>query len=199
MEFEELQKVWDTQNNQPLYAINEKALHNRIITKKHQVIHIAGFSEWLLIIVNIASGAFIFGMNFMKHNRLFIYLLAAWMFGSALYVLVSRIRRIRAHRFDRSMLGDLQHALAAAKYQVGLSFIMRWNILPIAILVLLSIWESSKPVWLALVIALFFILVSYASRWEHNIYKAKKQELEILLKKLQQEESNGMQSSTSPA
>lgn len=198
MEFEELQKIWDSQNNQPLYAINEKALHNRIVAKKHQAIHIAILSEWIIIIVNIATGALLLGMNFMNHNKpLFIYILAAWMFGSALYVLVSRLRRIRGHRFDRSMLGDLQHALAAAKYQVNLSFIMRWNALPIGILVLFSIWESGKSVWLALVVSLFFILVSYASRWEHNIYKTKKQELEKLLKKLQQEENNNMPSSSS--
>ena len=36
MEFEELKKIWDTQNNQPMYAINEEALHNRILTKKRK-------------------------------------------------------------------------------------------------------------------------------------------------------------------
>jgi DNA-binding LytR/AlgR family response regulator len=186
MEFDELQKIWDTQNNQPLYAINEKALYNRIASKKKQVIHIARFTEWLLIIVNIAAGSFILGLNYIKHGRFFIYFLSAWMFTSALFVLVSRIRRIISQpRFNRSMLGDLQHAIAAASHQVRLSRIMRWNILPIGLLTLLSIWESGKPVWMVLVISLFFILVFYASGWEHNIYKAKKQELEGLQNKLQ--------------
>ena len=34
MEFDELKKIWDSQNNEVLYAINEKALHDRIRTKK---------------------------------------------------------------------------------------------------------------------------------------------------------------------
>jgi hypothetical protein len=187
MEFEELQKIWDTQHNQPLYVINEKALHNRILTKKYQANHIAGFSEWLLMIVNIATGACIFGMNLVQHNWIFMYLLAAWLLGSAIYVLVGRLRRIKVqHRFDRSMLGDLQHALAAAGYQVRLAHIMRWNALPIALLVLLGFWESSMPVWFALATGLFFILTFYASGWELNIYKNKKRELEILQQKLQQ-------------
>lgn len=189
MEFEELQKVWDTQNNQPLYVINEKALHNRIVAKKHQVIHIAGFTEWLLIIVNIATGGFLVGSNFNSHNYFFTYLLAAWMFGSAVYVLIHRISRLKEqHRFDRSLSGDLQHALAAASYQVRIAHIMRWNVLPIVLLVLLNIWEGGKSLWLSLAVSLFFILVFYASGWELGIYKAKKRELEVLQKKLQEED-----------
>ena len=36
MEFDELKQVWDSQNNELLYAINEQALHNRILSKKKQ-------------------------------------------------------------------------------------------------------------------------------------------------------------------
>ena len=189
MEFDEMKKIWDVQNNEPLYCINEQALHNRIVAKKHQVIHIAGFTEWLLVIVNIASGAFIVGSNFNKHNYFSVYLLAAWMFCSAVYVLIHRISRIKEQRrFDRSLSGDLQHALAAASYQVRISHVMRWNLFPILLLILLTLWEAGKPVWLSLVVSLFFILAFYASRWELGIYKAKKRELEVLQKKLQEEE-----------
>src|SRR5690242_8370424 len=98
MEFDELQKIWDTRHDRPLYVINEEALHHRIVTKKHHVIHIAVFTEWLLIIVNIAAGGFLLGTNSNGHGYFFIYLLAAWMFASVLYVLVNRIRRIGAFR-----------------------------------------------------------------------------------------------------
>ena len=36
MEFEDLQKIWDTQNNKPMYVINEEALHRRILSKKNK-------------------------------------------------------------------------------------------------------------------------------------------------------------------
>jgi hypothetical protein len=189
MEFDELQKIWDTQNNQPLYVINEQALHNRIVAKKHQVIRIAVITEWILIIANTASGGFVLQQNYTgRRGLIFVYLTAAWMLGTALYVLVNRIRRMREQKqFNRSLSGDLQHALAAASYQVRISRIMRWNVVPIALLVLLSIWEGGKPVWFSLVVALFFILVFYASGWEQGIYKAKKRELEVLQKKLQED------------
>jgi hypothetical protein len=187
MEFEELQKIWDSQNNQPLYAINEKALHNRILSRKKQAHHITNVSEFVSIIANTGAGSFILGMNFFKQSaNMFMYLLSAWMFSIALYLLVSRIRRIKGdHRFLRSMHGDLHHAISVATYQVRLSQLMRWNILPIGILILLGVWEGEKSLWVALGILVFFVLANYAAGWEHNIYKARKRELEILLNKLE--------------
>jgi len=187
MEFDELQKIWDSQNNQPLYAINEKALHNRIQSKRKQAYHITNFSELLLIVVNLGAGSFVLGVGlYRQHGNIFMYVLAAWMFASALYALVSRIRRIKGdHRFGRSMHGDLDHAIFMATYQVRLSRVMRWNILPIGGLSLLSLWENGKSFWIIGAILIFFALAYFAGGWEHGIYKAKKRELEILKKKLE--------------
>jgi hypothetical protein len=85
------------------------------------------------------------------------------------------------------MRGDLRHAISVATYQVHISQIMRWNILPIAALTLLGLWEGGKPIWIALIVLLFFALTYYAGGWEHNIYKGKKRELEILQNKLDNE------------
>jgi len=189
MEFEELKKIWDAQTNQPLYAINEKAMYNHILSKKKQAHHITNISELLIIFVNICSGSFVLGMNYFgQSGNIFMYLLSAWMFGSALFMLVNRIRRIKGNnRFDRSLSGDLDHAISVAAYQVHISQIMRWNILPIAALTMLGLWEGGKPVWIAVCVLLFFALTHLAGGWEHNIYKRKKRELEILQKKLDNE------------
>ena len=197
MEFEELQQIWDLQNNQPMYAINEKALHNRILSKKKQTYHITNVSELLLIMVNIGAGCIILGMNFYgQPGSIFMYLLSAWMFGTALYVLVSRIRRIQGdRRFDRSVRGDLHHAISVATYQLSLSQIMRWNILPIGSLVLLGIWGGGKSVWVAVLTVIAFSLAYHAGAWEHSIYKARKRELEILQNKLENEKPSGDHSS----
>ncbi len=189
MEFDELQKIWDTQNNKPLYVINEQALHNRIVAKKHQVIHIAVVTEWILIIANFISGAFVLQQNYTgRHSLVFAYLLAVWLLGSAFYVLANRIRRMRKQKlFNRSLSGDLQHALATAVYQVRIAHIMRWNTLPIALLVLLGSWEGGQSVWFLVAVALFFVLVFIASGWEQNIYRNKMKELQVLQNKLQEE------------
>src|SRR5690349_6966310 len=46
MEFDEIKKIWDAQNNQPLYVIDEKALHNRIQSKMKGVLLRANANEW---------------------------------------------------------------------------------------------------------------------------------------------------------
>ena len=191
MEFDELQKIWGAQRAEPFYALNVKALHNRILSKKKQAGHIHNFSELLLIVVNIGSGSFVLGMNFFNEaGSVFMYLLSVWMFVTATYVLINRIRRLMGElNFDRSLLGDLNHAIALATYQVNLSRIMRWNMLPVAILVLLGMWDSGKSLWISVVIVIFFALAHYAGGWEHGIYKNRKQELEVLREKLSHEEN----------
>jgi len=189
MEFEELRKIWDAQNNQPLYAINEKAMYHLILSKKKQAHHITNISELLIIIVYIITGSFVLGMNlFDQSSNISMYILSAWMLGSALFILVNRIRRIKGdNQFDRSMSGDLDHAISVATYQVRISQIMRWNILPIGALTTLGLWEGGKPIWIAIVVLLFFGLSYYAGGWEHHIYERKKRELEVLKKKLASE------------
>jgi hypothetical protein len=189
MEFEELQKIWDSQNNHNMYAINEQALHNRILSKKKQVYYITNVSELLLIFVNISAGAFVLGTNFFNaRESIFLYSLSLWMFGSAFYLILSRIRRIASGlQFDRSLRGDLAYAISIATYQVRLSQLMRWNILPIGTLVILGVWNSGRPIWVALGILVFFLFAHYAGGWEHSIYKNKKRELETLQSKLTNE------------
>lgn len=189
MEFDELQKIWDTQNRQPLYVINEQALHNRIVAKKHQVIHIAVLTEWILIIANAVSGAFVLQQNVTgRRGLVFAYLLAVWLLGSALYVLINRIRRMREQKqFNRSLNGDLQHAISTAGYQVRIAHIMRWNTLPIAVLVLFGSWEGGQSIWFLVAVALFFVLVFLASGWEMGIYRNKMKELQVLQHKLQED------------
>jgi hypothetical protein len=186
MEFEELRKIWDAQNDQPLYAINEKAMYNLILSKKKQAHHITNISELLLIFVNLGAGIMTLAMNLFKQNvNISLYVLSAWMLATALYTLVRRNQRIKGdQQFDRSVSGDLSHAISMASYQVRISQIMRWNIVPIALFTLLGLWEGGKPVWIVVIVLLFFALTYYAGGWEHSIYKRKKRELEILQKKL---------------
>ncbi len=189
MEFDELKQVWDSQNNELIWSINERALHNRILSKKKQANHITNVSELLLIIVNMGAGYFVFQMNLSGHSgNIFMYLLAAWMLGISWYLLFSRISRLKKNKqFDRSMQGDLNYAISLATYQVRLSLLGRWSIVPIGLFTLLALWQSGKSVWIIVALLLFFALTTYASRWEHGIYKTRKRELEILKGKLESE------------
>ncbi len=188
MNFDELQKVWDTQNKQTLYAINETAMYNHIMQKQRQSRHITHVSELLTILVNTSVGLFITLINATSNrSSIALYALGAWLIACAIFILTGRMRRLDAsHRFDRTMNGELAHALAVATYQVRLSRLMRWNILPITILLLLGLWENGKPAWIAAATAATLLLSYYASGWEHNYYERRKHTLQKLQASLMQ-------------
>jgi hypothetical protein len=189
MEFEEIQQIWDSQNNRPLYTIDQPALHNRILLKKKQARRITNLSEIALIIVNLGAGSFVFEMNYTSSRlNVFMYILAAWMFASTLFLVASRIRRIsRSNRFQQSMHGDLDYAISTARYQVRLSRLMHLNTLPIGIFSLFGIWEGGKSVWIGVATLIFFAFAYYVGSIEHRHYIARRRELQILFKKLEQE------------
>jgi hypothetical protein len=186
MEFEEMKKIWDAQNNMPLFVMDEQALHNRIRAKKSQAGHITRFSEMLAIVVNLVGGGVVLGVNLLSRNvSIWMNAMAGWMFVTALYVIVNRVKRMAAERtFDRSIAGDLDHAVATATYQVRFSYILRWNILPIGVFLLGGMLENGKSIWLVAGLLLFFAITFFASGWEHHYYERRKQELETLRGKL---------------
>lgn len=173
MEFEEIKKVWDAQNSEPLYVINETALRNSITSKKDKGIHITNVSELLSILVNFGAGALIMATG--------MFLLAGWMIIVGVYCLAGRIRRKMGEKqFDRSMLGDLDHAVSIASYQVRFSGLMRWNIIPVGLLILWELWDkenTGNTVTLMIAMVLFFALAFFASGWEHNYYKSRRRQL----------------------
>jgi hypothetical protein len=187
MELNEIRKIWDSQNNEPLYVINEQALGRLILSKKEQARHITNISELMWIIVNAGAGGIILGMSYLKENAsIYMYALSLWMIGIGLYMLVSRIRRIKANQqFDRSMRGDLAQAISVATYQLRLSRLGLWNILPIGALVILGLLDGGKSLWWVLGLLVFLVLTSFGARWEHRIYKTRKHELELLQNKLE--------------
>jgi hypothetical protein len=168
-------------------TIDEKVLRDRILLKKEQARHITNISELLLIIVYAGAGAFILDLNVFRQRPIFfMYLLAVWVLGIALYLLMRRVRRLRRdkNRFEQSMRGDLDHAISMAAYQVRLSRFMRWNMLPVGLFVLFSLWEGGKSIWVAGGTLTFFAFAWYAGGFEHSIYKARKRELQIFQKSL---------------
>lgn len=189
MDFDEMKKIWDVQNNEPLYAINEPALHRMIIAKKNRARHITHVSELLLIIVNFSVGSLIVGLSVYKPNgNFYALLLAVWMLISGCCYAIARARRLNGSRkFDRSMRGDLAYGLSVATYQVKLSQFGRWGLIPFALFTTLSVWEEGKSAWSIAGVLIFFLLTAIGSRWEHKFYKRRKRELEILKSKLEEE------------
>jgi len=187
MEFDEMKKIWDAQNNQPLYVIDEKALHNRIQSKMNTVVRLTNIGDWLLIVIFFGTGIVLLGSNpFKPGANIFLYLEAAWMFAIVVYLVVSRIRRIKASRqFDRSIHGDLNHAISLASYQMRLSQIIRWNFLPMGAIMIFSGWEAGKLLRVSVVILVSYSLAFYVTSKGYLANKRRKRALQVLKEKLE--------------
>ncbi len=190
MEFDDIKKIWDSQDHRPLYAIDERALHKRIVAKKNRSRHIANKSEIILMVTNLLAPTLILIIDKIKDNgNYFSYILATLMVATAGFILYSRMQRKRTeNQFNRSMLGDLDHAIAHAIYQVRLSYIMRWYMAPVVLLCFLSVWDKEISISLILFMVVFFTAAFFAGTWEHRWYTRRKQSLEALREKLVHEE-----------
>ena len=187
MEFDEMKKIWDAQNNQPLYTLDEKALHNRIQSKMNTVLRLTTIREWVLILINLGAGGILICFNrFKAGTNIFLYLEAAWMFATVVYFIVYRIRRIKAGRqFDRSIHGDLDHSISLVSYQIRTSEFIRWNLPPTGVIMIFSGWESGQLLKVSVVILVSYTLAFYVTSKGIRADKKRKRALQVLKDKLE--------------
>lgn len=187
MEFEELRKIWDEQNNQPLYVIDENALHNRVQSKMNSALHIASVTELSLISVYLIAGGILLALNpFKRGANIFMYVEAAWMCATVVYVVVSRIRRVQVSRqFDHSIQGDLDHAISLARYHIRLSQLINLNLLPMGAIMIFSGWEAGKLLKVGALILVSYVLAFYVGAKANRRNKRRKHELQLLKQKLE--------------
>lgn len=189
MEFEELKKVWDEQNQKTIYTIDEQTLHNIITKKKRGAIKKARLMEYVLIGANLLAGSFVIGAHILKEKGDYFGLsMGIIMVLTAVVCFYFRSQRISGkNRFNNTINGDINHAISDALYVVRTSRTMQFYFILIVILTLLSI--GFDDVTFTIGIAAFFAFVFYASTWEHKWYVNKLRELERLKSVLESEES----------
>lgn len=187
MEFGDLKKVWDAQNERPLFVLDEAGLHKRIAAKMNRADRTANLSEWFVICSHIfTAGCLLITSLLNRMDSVWIYVLAAWMLAVAVYVVVRRIKRLRGGRhYDRSLRGDLTYAIEVASYQVRLSRWLRWGMIPAGVLIFMVLVEDLKGVWIPIGTLVLYALAYFLSGWEHNYYESRKRELEALQAKLE--------------
>ncbi len=159
MEFEEMRKIWDTQNNEPLYAINEQALHRRIKAKKKKASRVSNYNEIGLIAIAVITAIPLFIKNIDQDN-IYAYPPAIMLLLTCVYVLIGRAKRKKMEgRYDQSIIGDLDQAISNVNFEIvrARTFIW-WYILPLTFPVFLNMYmnDASALKWI-LVIGGFFL------------------------------------------
>ncbi|MCB9135580.1 MAG: hypothetical protein H6636_09140 [Anaerolineales bacterium] len=191
MEFNDLQTLWNTQNEDALFAIHHEALYATIRRKAKNIHRLVEFFEWVMIGVNLAAGLYLFFPSAGKGG--YPFLIPAAYTAFALIALVRRLRRHREERpFPPTFLGELDKALFRLDYliQQGRA-ILWWYVLPFTAVIGVAAWFNPQYRQ-----AFFFILLmipaSYlGTRWENNkFHLPKKRALEALRAQLTAPEPN---------
>ena len=192
MDFEELKVIWNNQNNEKMYVVNEDALHGYIKLKGRSINHTVNFFELILIGVNLFVGIWLTIESLDNAPWSEQLILAVFYLAFAVYGLVRRlIRRNEEKPFDQTILGELDKALWRIDYLMRQSWtIFVWYLLPLALI--LGVMSFFDPrLWQTFRMMLVVVVATYFGyRWEvRRIHQPKKHNLETLREKLTVQEN----------
>jgi membrane protein implicated in regulation of membrane protease activity len=186
MQFEELQKVWDQQNQVPMYVLNEEALQQQIRRKGNKISRYISINEFGLLLISVFT---VGNLALTSEHRTYALLVAIAMGSSCIYMMWGRYQRLKRKQEARSVLEELEYTIENSNYYIRFAqTFFLWFMLPIAgaMLYRLLSAEASIASWLLIIgsLALAFLLVRLELRYKHL---PRKQSLEKLKEKLLEE------------
>ena len=189
MEFEEMQKVWDEQKGENMYVINEAALQRTVTRKKDAVGRRINRLEIKLSVINSIVLAVVV-IRMINHPHTWGIIAAGILAISIVYVQYFRRNRKRTENaFDRSLLGELDHAIANAKSLISFNYLLfAGYYIPMFLVAFfyLIAKEASLEKWIFMIA--IFLLVLFLIRWEQKACNIpRKKQLLSLKKKLMEE------------
>lgn len=189
MEFKEIQKIWNEQKGETMYVINETALHRSVTYKKNAASRKINYEEISMSLINGIVAIFLFILALGgKHDWAFITsgLLAA----TVVYTQYFRWKRKKAeNKFDRSMLGELDHAISNTNFTIRFYyFIIIGYLIPLSVINIskMTVEGADLEKWLITTIVLLLcILLMRRLQKRLRIYRKKHL---LALKKMLMEE-----------
>jgi hypothetical protein len=187
MEFEELQKIWNQQKGETMYAINEQAMHQTIKNKKSAASQRINKVEISLILINSFCAVFLF-IDALNDTQKWDFAGSAVFAFTVGYLIHSRVKRKKAEQvFDRTMIGELDHAIANTQSIIKVTYLMIFGyLIPLATLYITKMIVTDTPFQNGLIIAGMFLLAFILIFWERKkmhiprINKLKKLRKELL-------------------
>lgn len=191
MDFEELQVIWDNQNHEKMYAINENALNNYIKKKTKSIGGILNLFEFILIGVNLFVGIWL-TIESLDNNPLSNqFILAIFYLAFAVYGLIRRfLRRNEERPFAPSVVGELDKAIWRIDYLMQRSRnTIVWYLLPLVLIFAIMAVFDNRLIWVTGMLLVVTIATYFTDRWEFNkFHLPNKRNLESLREKLTDKE-----------
>jgi hypothetical protein len=177
MEFSELKKVWDEQNSKPLYIIDQDTLHNTVQKKKKVSARRVSMIEIGLMLINTFAGTFLLVDAIVDNEGFWDYAGAIALLLTVLFLGSYRFRRKKREKvFDRSIKGELEHAIANSDSIIQISTLMVTGyLLPILLISVTKMIVLGASIQAWLIIGISFPLAYFVIRLEqkkiHEPYK----------------------------
>ncbi len=169
MNFEDMQKIWDKQNGQTLFAIDEDSLKKQMKVKINKANKSVDVMEYGIIVLNtiVATVLTYRGIESGKNLTL---MTAGVSLVIALYMLISRtMRKKREIRYDGTMLSSLDNAISNLTYHMNKAknFIW-WYLAPFAMTTLVSMLYNfdRNKIWIWVFVILAYPLAFWMTKWE---------------------------------
>ena len=185
MNIEEMQKYWDSANQRTLYTIDEEAMDKIILKKSISANRKGKRVENLIAWMNIIVPTILLLLSLFndKHN-VGTYLMSAFMYLSAAYILIARIRRENEWKSQGdTVLGHLDEAIHNATYTAKMTnAFLIWYILGVWILSIVQLLIDGLAWYFIAGISVLFIIGLIVGRWEQTAYHNKRRDKLIELR-----------------
>ncbi len=188
MNFEEMQVLWDSQRERPLYAFDSDALARLIGRQSRKISCTVRFVERMMIAGTLALAGFLAFEPLVRGTDRHQLPGALLFLASSAYLATRALRRRRGEqRFESTLLGDLDRTIAQNRYHTELSrSFALWFLLPAAVVCVLRFAAREPRSYAVAAVALAGLALSYAlARYELRcVHLPKQRELESLREKL---------------
>lgn len=185
MEFEDMQRIWNKQNDTPLYAIDEAALYKRIQRKSRSTEFALNMLEWSIGLSTLVSIAVLY-LNWAGDNVPWgYYLIPAMLLIIAGYVFrLRRHRQQNARRFSPGLMGELEKAIAHNNFLLNrINTMLWWYLIPVFGGFAVYFYVQQGPYWFPSVILMGIVgvIAFIGGRWEvRKFHEPKQRDLESL-------------------
>lgn len=160
MNIEDMQKIWNAQEQKAYYVIDEERLFDQIKRRAKRIDHAVNRDEIGLIIISVLSVGILF---ITKPGDFFTFATMAMLIAVGIYVFIARKKRIKSEEeFDLTMIDHVDQAISQTKYRIrsARSFIW-WYILPLAVPTFGNMLTSDNKAWWQWVLVPTAFTVSY--------------------------------------
>lgn len=191
MEFEDIQVIWKSQEEQPAFAIDPDVLKTRLEENDIRLERLYTFEEWFYIAITSGLGVAIISEPILDRHEYYQLPIGAGFLAVALFLILNRNRRKKKDvGFELSILGTVE--LSISRLVEYVSWVKRtmtyfWTVTVITTITSFALDYDSKPIWIWPLFICACVFAYFAVRKQIRCQQRSIKNLQSLREKLERE------------